>query len=130
MNRRSSVSAAQIVLGNPKAASHYQRLRQNPLNGVIQEEKESRVESWTLELPNGRKVTVEADPLLIAENLLLKESGDYDIQDHREATSPEEAGKTGTYIRSSFTASRKRSAIDEGMRVEASLRAAGVLLDD
>jgi hypothetical protein len=133
MMRRNSVRLHDIVLADPKSSSYYNKLRNEGGKQLlpVMSENDSQTQTLTIELPDGNPLTISCDPLLIAEFLHMKESGDADEETDdtfdREGLLPSEA--VPKVVIPQAAAKRKRSAIDEHKKVEAALRASGVLLD-
>ena len=141
-HRRESVRLQDIVLSTPSAKNHYLGLRGTDDVASLP----SVQESMTIKLPNGEPLTIDCDPLLIAEFLHMQEKGgasdddddDDEEKDDYEVENP--ASMNSGEIRRTSTVpfrqegsmrkmSRKRSAMDEHDRIKRALEDSGFLLE-
>jgi hypothetical protein len=142
MNRRNSVSLHDIVLIDPKSKEYYERLKSK--SGAMAHRDpavplpEMR-ETLTISIPNGKTVSIECDPLLLAEFLVLQEDENSE-KDCGEKVSFLSSSSSTTHhddkMESSVSAAiaktakdRKKSAIDEHQRIREALELCGVLLE-
>jgi hypothetical protein len=142
MNRRNSIRLHDIVLTDPKSKDHYDRLKSKSGAAALRDPDfpilESR-ETLTFPMPNGKTVSLECDPLLLAEFLVLQE----------DENSEKDCGEKVSFLSSSTSTmhgddkmvspasaasakcakDRKKSAIDEHQRIREALELCGVLLE-
>ena len=99
MKRRNSVRLQDIVASDCKASSHYKKLQQSHsgLPGLSSMNESGGFgpqmpvqEVVTITLPDGKPLEISCDPLLIAEFLHMKESGNSDYLDKEDEGKDEE----------------------------------------
>ncbi len=142
MNRRNSIRLHDIVLIDPKSKEYYERLKSKTGATALRDPDvpvpELR-EILNIPMANGKTVSLECDPLLLAEFLVLQED-EISEKDCGEKVSFLSSSSSTTYgddkmVSSTFAASsksakdRKKSAIDEHQRIREALELCGVLLE-
>ena len=137
MARRKSISLHDLIASDHKAQVYYKRLKVGDDVEELRPPAPSLNEVITISLPDGKPISIECDPMLMAEYLVIKEAEEEDDGQcaaskhevhapHSIASSTKDRKRSVSFLQDR---NRKKSAADEHERIRLALRECGIILE-